>query len=64
MARSRVIKDCERDVKGVHRPEKVFGMGMFYWCHECGALLKERYDKRGNPQGGLSRFEVLRRVQE
>lgn len=60
--RSRTILDCERDVKGVHLWVHV--RGCIFWCHKCGCLGEEQVKKDGTVKGGLSRFKILRRVQE
>lgn len=59
---AKMIVDCERDVKGLH---KWIGLGSHYdglhirWCKECGAIGKE---DRG--PSGKRETVVIHRVQE
>lgn len=60
--KARTIRDCERDVKGLHEFEIVGENtgGFVYWCRKCGAIAEETEPK----SGGLNKFTVTDRVQE
>jgi hypothetical protein len=65
--RARTIRDCERDVKGIHQFELIGALGPKYafWCSECGAIgYGDHSSVKENREHGLSGFKVVSRVQE
>lgn len=62
--RARTIKDCERDIKGIHQWVCI-GVGSggnadVYWCQVCGAVGQLRRDIPFE----IHKVIVVRRVQE
>ena len=55
--KSKIIVDCERDVKGLHKFEQIGYDSEIpvVWCSKCGAVAYEK---------GLDGFTVFKRVQE